>query len=218
MNASLIIGHPSATSFSHAMAQTASETLTGDGWPVWWHDLYAENFDPILPGGESANFTSDDLLVEQHCAEIAAADLILIFHPNWWGQPPAMLKGWIDRVLRPGVAYDFRDGSPADVPVGLLQAKAALVFNTSNTPWAREVAVFGNPLETLWKNCVFAFCGVNTFERRVYGPMFGTTPEERAVWLNDVARIVRQYANQAAQAQDRDLSVRGTTKIEASDV
>ena len=50
-------------------------------------------------------------------------------------QPPAILKGWIDRVMRPGVAYEFLEGgSGKGVPNGLLKAKAALVFNTSNTP------------------------------------------------------------------------------------
>lgn len=194
MNATLIIGHPSPTSFSHAMAEAARRILAEKGYTIHLHDLYAENFEPVLRVGESANFVSDDPLVEQHCAEIASADLILIFHPNWWGQPPAILKGWIDRVLRPGVAYDYRDGSPADAPVGLLKARYGLVFNTSNTPWERELAIFGNPLETLWQKCIFGFCGVVGFAQRVYGPMFGSTPAMRSTWLADVAEVVQQYS------------------------
>jgi len=49
------------------------------------------------------------------------------------------------------------------IPIGLLQAKAAVVFNTSNTPPQREQAAFGDPLETIWKNCIFDLCGVKTF-------------------------------------------------------
>ena len=64
--------------------------------------------------------------IARHCAEIAAADGIIVVHPNWWGQPPAILKGWIDRVIRPGVAYEFLDGDDGEgVPVGLLKAKTA---------------------------------------------------------------------------------------------
>jgi len=45
---------------------------------------------------------------------------------NWWGQPPAILKGWIDRVLRPGVAYDYPAGAGPEAPaIGLLHTKAA---------------------------------------------------------------------------------------------
>jgi putative NADPH-quinone reductase len=193
MHATIIVGHPSTSSFSHALAAAAQQVLVERGYIVHYHDLYAERFEPVLLGSESANVLSDDPLVEQHCAEIAAADLIVICHPNWWGQPPAILKGWIDRVLRPGVGYDYRDGSPADVPVGLLRARAALVFNTSNTPADRKLAVFGDPLETIWRNCVFGFCGVRRFARRVFGPVFGSTPEVRSHWLVEAADLVKQH-------------------------
>jgi len=93
-------------------------------------------------------------VLEQHCQEIAQAQGIVIVHPNWWGQPPAILKGWVDRVLRPEVAYRFREGDAGDgVPVGLLKAKAAVVFTTSNTPRGAGTGQLrrspGNPLEKL---------------------------------------------------------------------
>jgi glycosyltransferase involved in cell wall biosynthesis len=76
----------------------------------------------------------------------------------------------VDRVLRPDVAYRFLEGDSGEgIPVGLLQAKAALVFNTSNTPMERELAVFGDPLEMLWKNCIFGLCGVPMFLRKNFG-------------------------------------------------
>jgi NAD(P)H dehydrogenase (quinone) len=156
----VIIGNPSAESFSHAMAKAASEVLRAKDYGLVSHDLYAERFNPVQPTGEAGNQSSSDELVETHCRHLAEADLILVFHPNWWGQPPAILKGWIDRVFRPGVAYDYPPGvGPEGAAIGLLRAKCALVFNTSNTPWDREVSVFGNPLEALWKDCVFALCG-----------------------------------------------------------
>ena len=68
--------------------------------------------------------------VQSHGAEIRQADGIIIIHPNWWGQPPAILKGLIDRVIRPGIAYEFLEGDSGEgvgVPKGLLKAKAALL-------------------------------------------------------------------------------------------
>ena len=82
----------------------------------------------------------------------------MVVHPNWWGQPPAMLKGWIDRVLRQGVAYEFgprRVVEPADGQDGH-------GLTTSNTPRDDELRLFGDPLDNLWKACVFNFCGVRT--------------------------------------------------------
>jgi NAD(P)H dehydrogenase (quinone) len=191
----LVLAHPSAGSFSHAMAGAAGEALRARGYQLAAHDLYAERFDPVQPTPEAGNRASADPLVEKHCAELAAAELILVFHPNWWGQPPAILKGWIDRVFRPGVAYDYPRGAGPEAPaIGLLRARAALVFNTSNTAAGREAAVFGDPLEGLWKNCVFGLCGVAAFERRMFGPMASSTAGERDAWLAEVRALVARFA------------------------
>jgi len=191
-----IIAHPSTNSLSHAMAAAAHRVLESRGYVLAAHDLYAEKFDPVQPTGESGNTASSDRLVEQHCAELAGADLILIFHPNWWGQPPAILKGWIDRVFRLNTAYTYADGTGFEgVPVGLLKARCAFVFNTSNTPPERESAVFGDPLEILWRNCVFGLCGVTNFVRRMYGPVAVSTSQDRARWLSEVVALVGDVAD-----------------------
>src|SRR5688572_2750377 len=169
MLALIVVANPSSTSLSHAMASAAQRVLVASDYEIAYHDLYAERFDPIQPTGEDGNVASSNRLVEQHCAELARADLILVFHPNWWGQPPAILKGWIDRVFRLGTAYGYPPGVPPEgLPVGLLKARHALVFNTSNTPAAREQAVFGDPLDILWRKCVFDLCGVDSVIRRMH--------------------------------------------------
>ena len=187
MKLSLILAHPGPGSFNHAIAETARQTLLRNGHTVFFHDLYAESFDPILPAHEIPKDAALPPEIARHCAEIAAADGIIVVHPNWWGQPPAILKGWIDRVIRPGVAYEFLESDSGEgVPLGLLHARTALVFNTTNTPLERERQVFGDPLETLWKNCVFGLCGVNDFQRRVFGVIVTSTAEQRAAWLAEV--------------------------------
>ena len=162
-----------------------------NGHRAVFHDLYAERFDPCLPAGEIPDDGCLPDTIRRHCDELQAADGIVVVHPNWWGQPPAILKGWIDRVVRPGVAYRFEDGDSGNgVPIGLLKAKAALVFNTSNTPAAREQAAFGDPLETLWKNCVFGLCGVAKVERRMFSVVVTSTVEQRRAWLDATAFLV----------------------------
>ena len=164
------------------------------GQHVILHDLCAENFDPHLPHAE---FESDADLppdIQRHCDEIAAADGIIIVHPNWWGQPPAILKGWIDRVIRPGVAYEFLEGDNGEgVPHGLLNARAAIVFNTSNTEAQREVEVFGDPLERIWKDCIFDLCGVTNFHRTMFRIIVTSTMEQRREWLSQAKATVESY-------------------------
>lgn len=188
----LIVAHPDAGSFNHAIANTVCRVLRADGHEVVFHDLYAEAFDPLLAKDEIPENGVVPERILQHCQELRGAEGIVVVHPNWWGQPPAILKGWIDRVFRPGVAYRFAEGDGgAGVPIGLLRAKAALIFNTSNTPEPRERSVFGDPLETLWKKCVFDLCGVSVVRRRMFGVIVTSTAEQRQRWLREAGELAR---------------------------
>ncbi len=193
MRISVILGHPDPTSFNHALAHAVADALADMGAEVRLHDLCAEGFDPVLPAGEYARGATLPPLVELHCREIAEADGLVLVHPNWWGMPPAVLKGWVDRVLRPGVAYEFLPGDGGEgVPVGLLKPITALVLNTSNTPEARERAVFGDPLERIWRDCILSFCGVKKVVRRMFGVVCVSTPEQRQAWLDEAAALARR--------------------------
>ncbi len=194
MEISVILAHPDKGSFNHAIANTAVQVLRENSHDVIFHDLYNEQFDPVLNVEEIPRDASLSPEIQKHCEEISTADGIIIIHPNWWGQPPAILKGWVDRVIRPGVAYEFQEGDKGEgVPAGLLKAKAALVFNTSNTLMNRELSIFGDPLEAIWKNCVFDLCGITIYHRRMFGIIVTSTEEQRKRWLAEVRNITNQY-------------------------
>jgi len=120
------------------------------------------------------------------------------------------LKGWVDRVIRPGVAYEFSENDAGEgVPQGLLKAKTAIVFNTSNTETKREREVFGDPLEALWKDCIFTLCGVTDFHRRMFNIVVTSSEEQRKEWLKEVGQIVNKYCPSTAKpdAKDRFFSL-----------
>jgi len=191
MEISVILAHPERRSFNHAIAQAACRTLEQLGHTVLFHDLYEEGFDPLLPASELETKNPPPVELVRHCDELQSADGLVIVHPNWWGQPPATMKGWIDRVFRPGVAYNFQEGDGGEgVPIGLLRAQTAIIFNTSNTPPERELEVFGDPLDNFWKKCVFEFCGVKNVIRETFSVVITSTPEQRAEWLRRVDEIV----------------------------
>ena len=193
MKVSVILAHPDKESLNHAIAHAAKEALSEYHHTVCFHDLYEERFDPVLTAQEIPRGASLAGEIMEHCNEIAHADGIIIVHPNWWGMPPAILKGWVDRVVRPGLAYEFLEvDSGEGVPRGLLRARKALVFNTTNTEAKREQEAFGDPLQTLWKNCIFGLCGVEDFSRKSYGVVVTSTEAERRSWLDDVRQRVRE--------------------------
>jgi NAD(P)H dehydrogenase (quinone) len=187
MNALVVLAHPKAGSFNHALADVVRRTLDEAGVSVVYHDLYAEAFDPVMTAEEIEAKVSTDPLVERHCRELAEADLVAVVHPNWWGQPPAILKGWVDRVVRQGLAYRFT----ANGPEGLLRVRGALVLNTANTPLETEMKLFGDPLANLWDACTFGFIGVPKVLRRLYEPVIVSTEPQRKEWLEDARQATQ---------------------------
>jgi NAD(P)H dehydrogenase (quinone) len=194
MKISVIVAHPNPQSFNHAIAQAAIAELKQNGHATAFHDLHAEKFDPILLTGEIPMAASLPPVIQEQSREIAEADGIIVVHPNWWSQPPAILKGWLDRVLRPGVAYKFGAGPNGEgIIIGLLKARAALVFVTSNTAADKEVELYGDPLDGLWKRCVWGFCGVKNVHREIFSVVITSTPEQRAAWLKSTRELVSEY-------------------------
>ncbi|MBN2296028.1 MAG: NAD(P)H-dependent oxidoreductase [Pirellulales bacterium] len=189
MKVLVVIGHQNQGSYCHALAAAAVEEASSAGHEVIFHDLYAENFDPILTHGEITGETESDPVATRHCEELLSADVIVVVHPNWWGQPPAILKGWVDRVFQNGKVYEF--GEKGQV-IGHLAGKAVRVLTTSNTPRDVELAVYGDPLQNLWETCIFQLCGVENFKRRNFESIIMSTQEEREKWLAEVRETVKE--------------------------
>jgi len=194
MNILIVLAHPRAGSFNHGIAHAIAETLTAAGHVITLRDLCAEGFDPNFSEAELARGNTAPPHVREHADAVLAADGIVVVHPNWWGQPPAILKGWLDRVLRPGEAYRFgTNGKGEGVVIGQLKAHAALVITTSNTPREAELALYGDPLDNLWKRCVWGFCGIENVDRINFEPVIGSSDERRAAWLARCTQHARQF-------------------------
>lgn len=188
-----MLAHPDKKSFNHAIAERIKKQLAQNGYEVIFHDLYQEKFPPLLETEEIPKDGRVPELIHRYSIELAEADGIVIIHPNWWGMPPAILKGWIDRILRPGITYEFEENDSGEgIPIGLLKAKSALVFNTSNTSEDREIKLFNDPLETIWKNCIFDLCGVKNFYRKMFRIIVTSSKSEREAWLSEVNKITNK--------------------------
>ena len=190
MNISVILSHPNPASFNHAIARTVCEAVSGAGHTLFFHDLHAEGFDPIMPTEELDRTDCLPPLVRQHTEELSAVDGIVLIHPNWWSAPPAMIAGWRDRCIRAGLAYRFEsDGKGGGYSVGMLKARFALLINTLNTPITVEDQILGNPMLKHWKEIVFGLCGVKETSQKLIGPVITSTPEQRSQWLDEVRTL-----------------------------
>jgi putative NADPH-quinone reductase len=192
----VVLAHPRRGSLNHALAASAVEAFRARGIPVDFHDLYAEHFDPILreaeayTAGESAPLVLDttDRLLREHRKQLSEASFLVVVHPNWWGMPPAILTGWLDRTFVPGVAYELP--TAGGIPIPMLPLRRLVILNTSDTAEERELAWFGDPLDTIWRRGVAPFVGSPVVERRVFRVVADSTAAQRAGWLRDVAELV----------------------------
>lgn len=191
MKASVILAHPYSKSFNHAIYHTVCSKLESLNVSVYKHDLYKEQFNPVLTTQELGSDLSTDNLVNQYAQELLDSDYLFFIHPNWWGQPPAILKGYIDRVIRPPHVYDFPpEDSGAGLPIGKLKGKYGIVLNTSNTSEEREKSYFCDPLEKIWVQCIFGFCGIEKYYRKMFRIIADSDDNKRKIWLCEIETIV----------------------------
>jgi NAD(P)H dehydrogenase (quinone) len=132
----LVYVNPSPDSFDHAIVERYMAEVRSHGQEVVVRDLYGLNFDPVLKAQErplhDAWTPAPDVAAE--LGFLIASDIVVLVYPIWFGMPPAMLKGYVDRVM--GAGYSFRD-LVGQVGQHALKGKPLLSFSTSGTsqPW-----------------------------------------------------------------------------------
>ncbi len=139
MRALVVYCHPVADSFCAAVRAAAEAGLADGGHEVEVIDLYAEAFRPALDEGERLAHLEPapdglDPVLVRHIERLQAAELLVFVYPTWWYGLPAMLKGWIDRVMRIGVAYDLPPGANVITPE-LRHIRRIAVVTTYGSPW-----------------------------------------------------------------------------------
>ncbi len=146
MRALIVLAHPLQDSFTHAAAARVKSTLERRGIAVDLIDLYADDFDPRLTAGERrAYFTPphDCGAVENYAARLRQAQKLVFAFPQWWFGPPAILKGFFDRVFAPGVAFAHRpEGGLTPL---LAHINALWVVSSTGAPWWVARLYMGDP-------------------------------------------------------------------------
>jgi NAD(P)H dehydrogenase (quinone) len=132
----LIHCHPVPDSFSAALREAAVAGLTASGHVVEQRDLYAEAFDPVLSTHQRGVYfdeAANAFGLEDHIAALRRAEALVLVYPTWWFGMPAMLKGWLDRVWLPGVAFHL--GGPKALLPLLTNIRHIAVVTTYGSPW-----------------------------------------------------------------------------------
>ena len=193
MNVLVVLAHPNADSFNHAIAERAVATLRSAGREVQLLDLYALGFKAAMSTDERAAYHGDqpvlDPLVAEHVELLRRADTLVFVYPTWWSSLPAILKGWLERVMVPGVAFVFDDAGK--VKSALTHVRRIVGISTYGSSRLYVRAINDNGRRTLTRNLRLT-CGLRTRCRwlGLYAIDTSTT-DERTAFLQRVERRMR---------------------------
>jgi len=217
-NILIVYAHPEKSSFNAALLEVARSSLASQGHNVVVSDLYEMKFNPVisredlkdaslrkqdyisLPAGFQAAFEkgqlADDIVVEQ--AKVRDADLIIFQFPLFWGGMPAIMKGWIDRVLCMGFAFTATEMYDN----GKLKSKKAVLSLTTGGPGSfyTDAAIHGDINVHLWpiQNTILRLVGMNILSPQInHGvslPIYDAAAREKmlADWGNRLKGIFQE--------------------------
>lgn len=179
----VILGHPRAGSLSDTLGEAYIAGAREAGAEVRVLVLRALDFDrdvTTLPVG--AQETEPDLAAARD--DVAWAEHLVFVYPTWWGTHPALLKGFLDRLLLPGWA--FRDIERPPGFEGLLTGRTAQLITTMDTPGPVYRLLYRAPGHNALARATLEFCGIKPVRVTAFGPVKSATPETRARWIATV--------------------------------
>ena len=178
----VILGHPRTDSFCGALAAAYAEGARSAGLEVVRLDLADLTFDPHVrvPSPRDQALVPD---LAKAQALVRWADHLVFAYPAWWGTMPALLKGFLDRVLTPGFAFAADEEVPSSW-AKLLRGRSAHLLVTMDTPaWVYRL-IYRQPGHQAMRRATLGFCGIDPTFVSAFGPVQSSTPEQRAQWLD----------------------------------
>ncbi|MGN6517747.1 MAG: NAD(P)H-dependent oxidoreductase [Rhizomicrobium sp.] len=191
MNHAVILAHPSADSFTHRMAHAYEDAVVAKGHTVAFRDLYEAGFDPRLRENEipwSRHFEVPEDVSEERSL-IGQSEVFAFFYPLWLNSPPAILKGYMERVF--GMGFAYKRGRGGNEP--LLSGRRFISFSSSGAPmdWVSKTGAW-QAMRTLFDSHFAAVCGLEVVDHVHFGSV---VPGIRTDFVEKCAAAVRQKAS-----------------------
>lgn len=193
MKVLIIYAHPNPKSLNHAMLETLTKGLAEAGHTYEVVDLYDINFNPVLSAADfevmQAGGRSDVKIQKE---KVLNADALAFIYPIWFSAPPAILKGWIDRVFHLGFAYDV--DIKIKRTVGLLKHEKVLVINTYGDAEAHDkITKMGETHQLVQDVGVFEFCGITNVQWLNFYKVVVTDDQTRKGYLKQVLDAAKNF-------------------------
>lgn len=186
MRTLIILGHPDKKSFCGALADSYEKGAKEKGGDVQRINLSDLKFDPILPHGYN-KLPALELDLVQAQRLIKWSNHIVFIFPVWWSAPPALMKGFIDRIFLPDFAFKYRENSTGWDK--LLTGRSARLILTSNAPvWWLYLNYF-HPAVNMLKKATLEFCGIGPVAINSLGSIDKLTDKKRDGLIYQIYRL-----------------------------
>jgi putative NADPH-quinone reductase len=196
MKALVVYCHPRPGSFTAAVRDLVLAKLEAKGAEVRITDLYARGFEPVLTAAELDCYErhpENCAPVEVDVADLKWCDTLIFVYPTWWYGLPAMLKGWLDRVFLPEVAFLMPTPERKSIHRGLAHITRLGVFTTCGAPRWLTFAVGAPGKRTLMRGVGFLCAPRRKTAFAAHYLMDSSTPESRKAHLDRVARKLDRF-------------------------
>lgn len=187
-----ILAHPDTESFCAALwgeyNRAVQEHLNAPGGLIH-RNLYQEEYNPVLQLPELRRHIPIEELAMSYIHDLQKARSLALFFPDWWGAEPAILKGWIDRSLRPHIGYARNErsgpgGQANRESSGLLGNLQLRLFITSDTANDGRQSLL-NLYEHRYRDIIGAYCGISKIAIRLFTPLRSSRFSQRKAWLQE---------------------------------
>jgi putative NADPH-quinone reductase len=183
-NIYVIQGHPHSKSLCFELADAYARGAVEAGCQLRNVNLADLKFELSVSDPAQAEIEPD---LQKARQDLLWADHIVFVYPIWWGSMPALLKGFLDRVLTPGYAFKMKNDSV--LWEKLLDGRSARMIITMDGPVWHNHLMYGKPAERTMQKSILEFCGITPVHITSLGPVDNMTDKQKESWLQKVEEL-----------------------------
>ncbi|MVT08289.1 flavodoxin family protein [Chitinophaga sp. ysch24] len=188
MRVVIVFNHPYEGSYANAILEAVTKGLKTASHEVDLIHLDNDGFNPVMSKADLKGFVEHkaiDPQVIDYNKRLKKADHLIFIFPIWWDLMPAATKGFIDRVLTPGVAYDHHPRGFGLVPL-LENLKGVTIITTMNKPKIMYSLLIGNLIRKAMLRSVFKTMGYKNLSWISFNRVKSVSQKRRVKWLSDL--------------------------------
>lgn len=188
MRTAIVFNHPNEGSYCNAILNAVTTGLQKANHEIDLMHLDNDGFNPVMSKADLNAFVNHkpiDPQVTDYNNRLEKADHLIFIFPIWWDLMPAMTKGFIDRVLSPGVVYDHHPRGFGLVPL-LKKLKSITIITTMNKPKIMYSLLIGNLIRKAMLRSVFKTMGYKNLNWISFTSVKSVSQEKRAKWLTNL--------------------------------